>query len=55
MRSFGLSLLALVLTLTSSACSFETQLEGLDFECSEDLPCGEGFVCDLSAGTCTPK
>ena len=50
-RVLGLLLLSLAL----SACSFETQLEGLDFECSEDLPCGEGFVCDLLEGTCVAE
>ena len=47
-RVLGLLLLSLAL----GACSFETQLEGLDFECSPELPCGEGFICDLAVGTC---
>ena len=53
--SLGRGLLVCLALLTLCACSFDTDLQGLTFECSDSVPCGEGMVCDLDQGVCVSE
>jgi hypothetical protein len=51
----GRALLVCLGLIGLSACSFDTNLAELTFECSADMPCGEGMICDLEQGACVSE